>query len=85
MKVGFFLLKCINTIQIQNMKMDIEIKASPPEALNKSYRICFSFGLSLYTGLFDEICENSFMDQVEDIPHQLRVFGKQETERKRET
>ena len=28
MKVGFILLKCPNTVQIQNMKMDIEVKAS---------------------------------------------------------
>ena len=40
MKAGFILFKCIDTIQIQNMKMDIEIKTSS-ETLDKSYRTCF--------------------------------------------
>ena len=41
MKVGFILLKCPNTVQIQNMKMDIEIEASS-KALDKGNRACFS-------------------------------------------
>ena len=34
MKACFFLFKCINPIQIHDMKMDVEIKASS-EALDK--------------------------------------------------
>ena len=39
-------LKCINSIQIDDMKMDIEIKAST-KTLDKSYRTCFGSRLFL--------------------------------------
>ena len=46
MESGIFLIKCINSIQIDDMKMDIEIKAST-KTLDKSYRACLCSGLFL--------------------------------------
>ena len=39
----------------------------------------------LKPAFFDKICGDSSMDQIEDKSHNLRVFGKQEAKRERET
>ena len=53
MKTGLFLLKCPDTIRIEDMKMDIEIKASA-ELLEKGNRACPGSGFFLETGFFDK-------------------------------
>ena len=61
MEPGFFILKCIGSIQKHHMKMDIEIKASP-ETLDKGYRACLVL-LSLFI-LFLKIRQRSLLQII---------------------
>ena len=81
MKPGLFPVKGIDSIQKHHMKMDIQVEASS-ETLDKGDRACLGSVLLLQTGFFDKISGNSSLDQVENMAHKLRVFGKEKAKRK---